>query len=71
MGRPGLNWFYLDFGDSGCQNSPPWPVGKDRLVPVDANREKRSLVLVSQKQVSLPWGKVGIERRKSFAYAFS
>lgn len=70
MGRPGLNWFYLDFEDSGCQNSLPWPVGKDRLVSMEANGEKRSLVLVLQEQVSLLLGKMGLERRKSFKYTF-
>lgn len=55
---------FLNFSDSGCQNSPLWPIGKDRLVPLEAQREKRSFVLASQKQVSTPWGKVGMKMKR-------
>lgn len=50
---------FWGFGDSGCQNSPLWPVGEDRFVPIEAKREKRSLVLALQKQAKSSIGEGG------------
>lgn len=64
-GRPGLKWLLFELWRLWVSEFPSLACGEDRLVPLEVKGEKRSLDLVSQKQASPSWGKVGMERRRT------